>query len=643
MLSVKDLGIRFNGIPLFSSVSFLVRPKDRIGLTGKNGSGKTTLLNVLLGELSPDEGEVSSPADCTVACLAQHIRFSDTGQTVLDEVKKAFPEAMELEKNISRLNDELTKRSDYESEAYQSLSTKLADATERAGFLKTETIDAKIEKSLKGLGFDSTDLQRETAEFSGGWRMRIELAKLLLSSPDILMLDEPTNHLDIESIQWLEGFLTDYPGAVIIISHDRLFLDNVTKRTLELDKGKLYDYPASYTEYLKMREERIALQEASRKNQEKQVQETEEFIERFRYKATKARQVQSKIKQLEKTKLTEVDETDTSQIHFRFPPAPRSGSIVIETNKLGKRFDDHQVLQDINFTVERGEKIAFVGKNGEGKTTLAKILLGIIPASSGSVKPGHNLRIGYYAQNQDELLDEHKTVFETMEDEARGEVRKDLRNILGNFMFSGDDIDKKVSVLSGGEKSRLALARLLLEPHNLLVLDEPTNHLDIPSKDVLKEALKTYDGTLILVSHDRYFLDGLVNNVYEFRNESIRQHLGGIQTFMHRRKMESMRELETNTRDKQQKKKTEGMSDNKARYLERKAHDKVLRKLEKSIAGIEKRIHDIEKRMADLEEIMADPEKVNDSDYKEYDALQNEQEACMEKWEKEQEALDKAK
>jgi ATP-binding cassette subfamily F protein 3 len=642
MLSVNDLGIRFNGVPLFSSVSFLVRPKDRIGLTGKNGSGKTTLLNVLLGELSPDEGEVSCPADCTVACLAQHIQFSDIGQTVLEEVRKAFPEALSLEKTISKLNDELANRSDYESDAYHRLSTQLAEATERAGFLKTETIDAKIEKNLKGLGFENKDLHRNTSEFSGGWRMRIELAKLLLSSPDVLMLDEPTNHLDIESIQWLEEFLTDYPGAVIIISHDRLFLDNVTKRTLELDKGKLYDYPASYTEYLKMREERIALQEASRKNQEKQVQETEEFIDRFRYKATKARQVQSKIKQLEKTKLTEVDETDTSQIHFRFPPAPRSGSIVIETNKLGKRFDDHQVLQDINFSVERGEKIAFVGKNGEGKTTLAKILLGIIPASSGSVKPGHNLRIGYYAQNQDELLDENKTVFETMEEEARGEVRKNLRNILGNFMFSGDDIDKKVSVLSGGEKSRLALARLLLEPHNLLVLDEPTNHLDIPSKDVLKEALKTYDGTLILVSHDRYFLDGLVTNVYEFRNKNIRQHLGGIQTFLHRRKMESMRELESSAQEKHQKKKKSGISDNKARYLEKKAHDKVLRKLEKAIAKTEKRIQEIEQRLAELETIMADPEKVNESDYLEYDELQKELETCMATWENDQQALDDA-
>ncbi|MGM0624986.1 MAG: ABC-F family ATP-binding cassette domain-containing protein [Bacteroidota bacterium] len=637
MLSVNNLGIRFGGETLFSGVTFIVRPKDRIGLTGKNGSGKTTLLKLMLHSMQADEGEISSPTDCTVAYLPQHIRFSDTGQTVLDEVRKAFPEAIILEKEIENMGQELAERTDYHSESYQTLTSRLADATERAGFLKTDTINALIEKTLKGLGFEPTDLNRETAEFSGGWRMRIELSKLLLSSPDVLMLDEPTNHLDIESIQWLETFLIDYPGAVVLISHDRLFLDNVTSRTLEIDKGKLYDYPASYTRYLEMRKERIALQEASRKNQEKQIEEAEQFIERFRYKATKARQVQSRIKQLEKTEMIDIDETDSGSIHFRFPPAPRAGSIVVECKKLSKSFGSHEVLKDINLTVERGEKIAFVGKNGEGKTTLSKIILEYLEPSSGDITYGHNLHIGYYAQNQDELLNEEKTVFQTLDDEARGEVRKQIRSILGSFMFSGDDTDKKVAVLSGGERSRLALARLLLEPHNLLILDEPTNHLDIPSKDVLKQALMAYDGTLIVVSHDRYFLDGLVENVYEFRNKNIRQHLGGIKAFLERRKMESMREINAASNKKKQKKNNQQVSTNKARYLEKKAKDKILRKLQKEIEQTEDKVSQTENRMEELEALMADPEQVDNKYFEEYNQLQEKQSRLMEMWEKLQE------
>lgn len=637
MLSVNNLGIRFGGETLFSGVTFIVRPKDRIGLTGKNGSGKTTLLKLMLHSMQADEGEISSPTDCTVAYLPQHIRFSDTGQTVLDEVRKAFPEAIILEKEIENMGQELAERTDYHSESYQTLTSRLADATERAGFLKTDTINALIEKTLKGLGFEPADLNRETAEFSGGWRMRIELSKLLLSSPDVLMLDEPTNHLDIESIQWLETFLIDYPGAVVLISHDRLFLDNVTSRTLEIDKGKLYDYPASYTRYLEMRKERIALQEASRKNQEKQIEEAEQFIERFRYKATKARQVQSRIKQLEKTEMIDIDETDSGSIHFRFPPAPRAGSIVVECKKLSKSFGSHEVLKDINLTVERGEKIAFVGKNGEGKTTLSKIILEYLEPSSGDITYGHNPHIGYYAQNQDELLNEEKTVFQTLDDEARGEVRKQIRSILGSFMFSGDDTDKKVAVLSGGERSRLALARLLLEPHNLLILDEPTNHLDIPSKDVLKQALMAYDGTLIVVSHDRYFLDGLVENVYEFRNKNIRQHLGGIKAFLERRKMESMREINAASNKKKQKKNNQQVSTNKARYLEKKAKDKILRKLQKEIEQTEDKVSQTENRMEELEALMADPEQVDNKYFEEYNQLQEKQSRLMEMWEKLQE------
>ncbi|MFO7791024.1 MAG: ABC-F family ATP-binding cassette domain-containing protein [Bacteroidales bacterium] len=642
MLSINELEIRFGGEALFSDITFRIQPKDRIGLTGKNGSGKTTLLKLIAGELKPAEGEISKPTDCSTAYLPQHIQFSDTGQTVLGETRKAFPEILSLEKQIEDLNNSLAQRTDYHTDSYKALTAQIAEATERMSFLKAETIDARIERTLKGLGFKQEDLMRNTAEFSGGWLMRIELSKLLLKDPDLLMLDEPTNHLDIESIQWLEAFLINqFAGAVILISHDRLFLDNVTKRTLEIDMGKLYDYPASYSDYLKMREERIALQQAARKNQEKQIEETEQFIKRFRYKATKAKQVQSRIKQLEKTKMVEIEEQDNSTIHFHFPEAPRSGSIVAETKELSKAFGNHVVFKNIDMTIERGEKIAFVGKNGEGKTTLSKILLNLIEPTNGTVKTGHNLHTGYYAQNQDELLDENKTVFQTLDDEARGEVRKHIRNILGSFMFSGDDIDKPVSVLSGGERSRLALAKLMLEPHNLLVLDEPTNHLDIPSKEVLKNALIDYNGTLIIVSHDRYFLDGLVDNVYEFTNRSVRQHLGGIQTFLKRRKLESMREMEKPAGiKKQQKSDNTGISDNKARYLRSKEKEKKLRKLRRQIENTEKEIEQTESELSSIEHFLQNPENLKPEQLDKYEHLKTRQNHLLEKWEKLQQQLD---
>ena len=503
-------------------------------------------------------------------------------------------------------------------------------------------MDGMIEKTMRGLGFENQDMPRNTAEFSGGWRMRIELAKLLLSQPEVLMLDEPTNHLDIESIQWLEDFLVNYPGAVVLISHDRRFLDAVTKRTIEIDMGKLFDYPAGYSEYEKMRKERIAMQLAAMENQQKKIAETEKFVEKFRYKATKAKQVQSRVKQLERTERIEIDQTDNSAIHFRFPPAPRSGTIVMETKQLSKSFGSLKVLEKIDFVLERGEKVAFVGKNGEGKTTLSRILLGQLEYNSGELKPGHNLSIGYYAQNQDEMLDNNKTVFQTLDDEARGEVRKELRNILGSFMFSGEDIDKKVSVLSGGERSRLALAKLLLEPHNLLVLDEPTNHLDIRSKDVLKNALREYDGSLIIVSHDRYFLDGLANTVYEFRNRNIRQHIGGISAFLQRRKIENMQALE---RAKQKKLSTKqgSSSDNKVNYLAKKEQDKKLRKAQKKVDEAEALIEKLENRQTELEKLLSNPENANAETFSEYEDVQNQLTQAMENWDALQARLDTLK
>ncbi len=641
MLSINELEIRFGGEILFSNVSFLIKPKDRIGLTGKNGAGKTTLLKLLAGDIETHHGEISKPADCSIACLPQHIQFSDASGSVLNETLNAFPEILHLQQKIEQFNEELTKRSDYNSDDYHDITIKLAEHTERLVFLNADSINADIERTLTGLGFNHEDLNRNVNELSGGWRMRIELAKLLLQKPDVLLLDEPTNHLDIESIQWLESFLTNYKGAVIIISHDRLLLDNITNRTLELDQGILYDYPVPFSEFHQMREERIENQKAERKNQQKQIEETEQFIERFRYKATKAKQVQSRIKQLEKTKLASIDEPDTSTIHFRFPDAPRSGSVVLETKDLTKAFGDKLVFEHCDLIIERSEKVALVGKNGEGKTTFSKIILGLLNPSTGHVKTGHNLHIGYYAQNQDELLDDNKTVFQTLDDEAKGDIRKNIRNILGSFLFSGEDIEKPVSVLSGGERSRLAMAKLLLEPYNLLVLDEPTNHLDIQSKDVLKHALKSYNGTLIVVSHDRYFLDGLVGVVYEFRNQNIHQHLGGIRTFLRNRKMESIREIETKNQIKS-KNNTGGnkMSANKARYLKKKTLEKELRKITRNIENTENKLEETENKLSDLEKILSNPDNLKQDDLDNYNTLKIKHHQLLETWEKLQQQLE---
>lgn len=542
MVSVNNVSVLFGSFVLLDEVSFLITRQERIGLTGKNGAGKSTLMKIIAGLQDPTSGSVERPRELTVGYLEQQMTVSDT-TTVLEETLTAFAEIRALEQVIVQVTREIEERTDYESDSYHQLCDRLHSAGERHQLLGGNDYTALAGQTLAGLGFSPEEFNRPTRELSGGWRMRIELAKILLRKPDLVLLDEPTNHLDIESIMWLEGFLETYPGAVILVSHDRTFLDNVTRRTVEISLGKIYDYRVPYTQYTVLRRERREQQTAAYRNQKKMIGDTEKFIERFRYKPTKAVQVQSKIKQLKKLERIEIEEDDTSAMNIRFSPAPRSGTVVVEAGEASKQYGSHLVLDRISLKIERGEKVAFVGRNGEGKTTLARMILGQID-HEGTVKRGHNVSVGYFAQNQDELLNDELTVFETVDRIARGDIRTRLRDILGAFLFHGDDIDKKVKVLSGGERSRLAIVQLLLEPYNLLLLDEPTNHLDIRSKEILKQALIKFDGTLIVVSHDRDFLDGLVNKVYEFRDRKIRTHLGGITEFLRSRKIESLRELE---------------------------------------------------------------------------------------------------
>jgi ATP-binding cassette subfamily F protein 3 len=542
MVSVNNVSLLFGSFVLLDEVSFLITRQERIGLTGRNGAGKSTLMKIIAGIQDPTSGSVERPRELTIGYLEQQMKVSDT-TTVLEEALKAFTELRGLEEEINHLTRELTERTDYETDSYHHLIDRLHTAGERHSILGGSDYVATTGQTLTGLGFSSKDFDRPTRELSGGWRMRVELAKILLRKPDLILLDEPTNHLDIESIIWLEGFLETYPGAVILVSHDRTFLDNVTRRTVEISLGKIYDYRVPYTKYTVLRRERREQQTAAYRNQQKMIDDTEKFIERFRYKPTKAVQVQSKIKQLKKLERIEIEDEDTSAMNIRFSPAPRSGTVVVEADEASKRYGSHLVLDKISLKIERGEKVAFVGRNGEGKTTLARMILGQVDYE-GIVKRGHNVSIGYFAQNQDELLNDEMTVFETVDRIAVGDIRTRLRDILGAFLFHGEDIDKKVKVLSGGERSRLAIVQLLLEPYNLLLLDEPTNHLDIRSKEILKQALIKYDGTLIVVSHDRDFLDGLVNKVFEFRHRKIRTHLGGIAEFLRARKIESLRELE---------------------------------------------------------------------------------------------------
>jgi ATP-binding cassette, subfamily F, member 3 len=606
MISVDGLTVEFGGFTLFDSISYVVNKKDRIALVGKNGAGKSTMLKIFAGLQAPTRGTVTVPKDVTVGYLPQHMIHND-GRTVLEEAVSAFSSIFELQNEIERIGVELSERTDYESESYHSLIEKLTHLNERLSMSDVNNYKANVEKTLVGLGFVKSDFDRLTNEFSGGWRMRIELAKLLLQRPDVLLLDEPTNHLDIESIQWLENFLANHANAVILVSHDRTFINAVTTRTIELSLGKIYDYKVPYNQYLELRKEHKEQQLRAYENQQKLIQETEDFIERFRYKATKAVQVQSRIKQLDKIERLEIDEEDNSALSLKFPPAPRSGSYPVIVEDLRKDYGEHTVIEQVNLTIHRGDKVALVGKNGEGKSTLVKCILGEIPFL-GTLKLGHNVKIGYFAQNQASLLDEDVTVFDTIDRVAVGDIRTKIRDILGAFMFGGEASDKKVKVLSGGERSRLAMIRLLLEPVNLLVLDEPTNHLDMRSKDVLKKAIREFDGTAIVVSHDRDFLDGLVDKVYEFGGGKVVEHLGGINYFLEKKKLDNLKEMETQAVIKSENAAGKSSSENRLSYEARKEFNKMLKRLEKQVEACESQIEMLEKQVAQTEDLMATPE-----------------------------------
>jgi ATP-binding cassette subfamily F protein 3 len=632
MITVGNLSVVFTGHTLFDNVSFMIQQRDKVGLTGKNGAGKSTLLKIISKHIEPTSGSVSVPQGFRIGYLPQEMQHN-TGISVFEEAKTAFSEVLNLEKEIDDLSHELSVRTDYESDEYHDIIERLNDAGQRLSMLGSGSMDGEIEKVLLGLGFKPEDLQRQLDEFSGGWKMRVELAKILLQMPDAVLLDEPTNHLDIESIQWLETFLAGYPGAVVMVSHDRAFLDAVTNRTIEITLGKIEDYKAAWSKYVILRKERREQQMAAYKNQQKMIEETEKFIDRFRYKASKAVQVQSRIKQLDKVERLEVEEEDNSSIHFRFPDAPRSGKVVLRADAVGKAFGEKVILHDLNFVVEREERIAFVGRNGEGKTTLSKIINGQLE-HSGKVELGHNVKIGYYAQNQTDTLNPDLTVMQTLEAVARNTTTQQLRNILGSFLFGGDAIDKKVRVLSGGEKGRLALARLLLEPVNLLILDEPTNHLDMRSKDILKEALRNYNGTMILVSHDREFLDGLCNKVYEFSNKRVREYPGGIFEFLQSRKLENLKELEVKVA--QTKKAPEIKSEAKQQNREQ---DKQQKQVQTKLRNAEERIARLEEEIKTLESSLANPEVFNEQGkYNEllnrFNGMQQELSQEMENWER---------
>ena len=634
MVSIDNVTVSFGGWDLFKEISLLINPRDRIGLVGKNGAGKTTLLKVIMGMQPPTSGVVTMSGDTTLGYLPQQMKVHDT-TTLVEETAKAFEEVLHLEREMERLTAEIAQRGDYESEEYGELVHRLSEATERHNLLGGESREAQIERTLLGLGFKREDLTKPTSTFSGGWRMRIELAKLLLRRPSVFLLDEPTNHLDIESIQWLEGYLKDYPGAVLLISHDRDFLDNVTNRTVELLLGKVYDYKVPYSQYVQLRKERREAQVAAYNNQQRLIEKTEEFIEKFRYKPTKSNQVQSRVKQLERLDRIEIDEEDLSALNLKFPPAPRSGQIVAEIKEVGKSFGSKRVFSGANFTIEKGDKIALVGRNGEGKTTLARILIGELEPSEGSVKRGANVSIGYYAQNQDDLMDGDFTVYDTLDKVAVGDIRTRLRDILGAFLFRGEDVDKKVKVLSGGERSRLAMARMMLSPHNLLVLDEPTNHMDMRSKDILKEAIQKYDGTLVVVSHDREFLDGVVDKIYEFRDGGVKEYLGGIRYFLEKRRLEDMRQIEVREVAQKEQKNTSGKED----YLAKKENEKLIRKTQRAIEEKEMAIMALEEQVAEWDRKLGAPEEygIDLSDSKvfaEYNALKQKLAFEEHEWEK---------
>ncbi len=657
MLSINNLSVEFSAKPLFTDISFVINPNDKIALVGKNGAGKSTMLKILAGLQAPTSGSVSKPNGVTVGYLPQQMKLADE-TTVFEETQKAFRERLAMEKELEQLNNRLAEATDYESEAYQKLLDQIERLSDKISFDATQNIEAEIEKTLIGLGFSRDDFNRPTSEFSGGWRMRVELAKILLQRPDVLLLDEPTNHLDIESIQWLEQFMVSKAKAVVLVSHDRAFLDNVTKRTIEINCGHIYDYKVSYTPFVALRDERLEQQRRAYENQQKLIADTKAFIERFRYQATKAVQVQSRIKQLEKIVPIEVDEVDTSRLRLKFPPSPRSGDFPLIVEDLSKSYGDHTVFSNAEFTIRRGEKIAFVGKNGEGKSTMVKCIMGEIPFD-GHLKLGHNVKIGYFAQNQAQLLDEDITVFDTIDNVATGDMRTKVRDILGAFMFGGEASDKKVKVLSGGEKTRLAMIKLLLEPVNFLILDEPTNHLDMRTKDILKEAIKDFDGTVIVVSHDREFLDGLVEKVYEFGGGKVTENLGGIYDFLRKKNLENLNQLDqtklssagspsrlssagspsTSQADAASGTEAESKSEGRLSYEEQKEREKVVKRALKAISKAEERVSELEAKQKQLEEKLSAGDASQET-LDAYAAVSEELEKAMEEWESAQEEYD---
>ncbi|MBE9488218.1 MAG: ABC-F family ATP-binding cassette domain-containing protein [Bacteroidetes bacterium] len=636
MVIVENVTVSYGGWDLFKNITFTINDNDRIGLVGNNGAGKTTLLKLIIGEHIPTSGSISTGGGSKIGYLPQHMMIKD-GNSVYEETEEAFDDVLKLEKEIKEVTHQLEIRTDHESKEYSAIIEKYNNLNDRYQILDGSNRVSQIEKTLLGLGFKREDFNRQTSEFSSGWRMRIELAKILLKSPSVMLLDEPTNHLDIESIQWLEDYLSHYKGALLLISHDRRFLDNVTNRTVEIILGEFHDYNVPYSKYVVLRKDRMAQQRSAYDNQQKKIKKTEDFIERFRYKATKSNQVQSRIKQLDKIDVIEVEEDDANSINIRFADAPRSGNIILEAKDLSKSFDDNYIFGSCNMTIERGEKIAFVGRNGEGKTTMARIIVGEIAQTSGSLKLGHNLNIGYYAQNQEALIDGEITVYETLDRVAVGDVRTRLRDILASFLFRGEDIDKKVKVLSGGERFRLAMAKMMLEPHNVLILDEPTNHIDMRSKDILKEAIRNFDGTVILVSHDREFLDGLVEVVYEFRDNVVRQHLGGIAEFLHKHKMEMLDELNIKA-PKEHSEQNLKTKDSKLSYLENKEVEKQHRKITNDLKKVEAKIDKQEKAIKKMDEMLANPQEnnidINDpAIFQKYEQLKKELDTLLELWE----------
>lgn len=633
MLALNNVSVYFGAEPLFSDISLRINPKERIALAGRNGAGKTTMLNIISKRLLPTEGSISHPTDMTIGYLPQHLLTKDE-RTVREEVRLAFGRELEIKRTVDALTEELASRTDYESEGYMELIQRLANHTELLAMYSSDRREAEIEKTLKGLGFVDTDFERQTSEFSGGWRMRVELAKILLSRPDLLLLDEPTNHLDMESIIWLEGFLKSTSAAVVMVSHDRKFLDNTTTRTIELSLGKAYDYKASYSHYLTLREERYQQQLRAYENQQKMIKDTEDFIERFRYKATKSVQVQSRIKQLEKVERIEVEEIDRRRIHFRFPMAVPSGAYPVIVEGLSVSYGDLNVLKDIELTIERGDKIALVGKNGSGKTTFVRAVMGEIPYE-GTIREGHQVEISYFAQNQASLLDPNKTIFQTIDDVAVGDIRTRINDILGAFMFGGEVSEKKVQVLSGGERSRLAMIRLLLSPSNVLILDEPTNHLDISSKEVLKEAIRNYEGTVLIVSHDRDFLEGLVDKAIEFKDKKIINYLGGMPDYFRALSLRN----EDNKVAPPPKVTTTEESIGKTDYVQQKEQQKALRKLRQQVEQCEKKISEVEQEISDIEEKMSQGD-TSSSLISRYDELQKLHTDLMSEWEESQEQLE---